>query len=450
MALTSTNPATGEVLATITEDTQELIDSKVRMSGIAFESWRNTSFQVRSKLMHSLSLSMRERRHLLATLITQEMGCPITQAQSEIEKCAQIIEFYADNSEGFLEDEIVTTNSKVIFQPLGTILHIAPWNYPFLLALRPVIPAIMAGNTVLLKHASNVPQISQTLQALFTDCGFPEGIFSSLMIGARSVAAVIAQPEVVMVTLIGSESAGAKVAAVAGTELKKTLMELGGSDPFIVFPDCDLELTVKAAVTSRLRNAGQSCNAAKRFIVHRSIVEEFTSRLKAEFEKQVIGDPINPETTLGPIANESGLDDILSQVRVSVEMGATIITGGNRIESSGYFMQPTILTNVGREMPVWKEETFGPVAAIRRFETVEEAINLANDNRYGLTASIWTQDKELASSLIGQIETGMVCVNQVARSDVKLPYGGVKKSGYGREFSHYGIKEFVNIKSVVV
>jgi succinate-semialdehyde dehydrogenase/glutarate-semialdehyde dehydrogenase len=394
------------------------------------------------------------------------MGMPISQSVGDIEKSAQIAEYYADNAEEFLKNIEVTGDGKsyVSYEPLGVVLHIAPWNYPFYLALRTVIPAVMAGNSVLLKHASNVPQISQTLQALFNQAGFPEGVFTSLMISSGKVEKIIRNPIVSMVTLIGSESAGTKVAKVAGEEVKKTVMELGGNDPFIVLKDADLGEAAKQAALSRLRNQGQSCNAAKRFIVQKEVSEQFTSLVKKIFEEEAVGDPMDTQTTIGPVANAESLKTIQRQVEETLKMGGKVLTGGHletslqsqnyrefrQKHTAGFYYPPTLITDISTDSPLYKEEVFGPVVGIIVVEDAEEAVKVANDSVLGLGASVWTQDLDLAKEIIPQLECGMVCVNSMVRSNIKMPYGGLKRSGYGRELGPDGIKEFVNVKSVVI
>jgi len=454
MPIISQNPANKAVLNSYDELSDSQIQTKLEVSAEAFSGWKSLPIPQRAKYMMKLSLVMRNGRNHFASLISLEMGCPISQASSEIEKCAYIAEIFAGDAERMLENETVKLDAKeayISFEPLGPILHIAPWNYPFYLALRPAIPAIMAGNTILMKHASNVPQCSLALEAIFLEAGFPAGVFQSLLVGGRRVEPLIRDSRVKMVTIIGSEYAGSQVAAQAGSEIKKTILELGGSDPFIVLEDADIDKAVAGAVQSRLRNCGQSCNAAKRFIVMEKVAQEFTEKLKLAFEKEILGDPMEEKTTMGPLATEASLQDIQRQVDESVKLGAKVVIGGGQPENSeGYYYLPTILTNITKEMPVYSEEVFGPVAPIIVVQSLMEAIMVANDSSLGLGSSVWTADYTLAKKIIPQIEAGNVYVNSIVRGDPKLPYGGIKKSGYGREFGEYGIKEFVNIKSVVV
>ena len=447
------NPATNQTLQSFETLTTDQIDAKLSRAEEAYARWRTTSLKERSRLMHALGQELREKREFYGALITTEMGCPLAQTIAEIEKCAVIAGLGAEEAPKYLAPKPVKTDateSYVRFDPLGIVLHVAPWNYPFYLALRPVISAIMAGNCVVLKHASNVPQCALALEELFRSAGFPEGVFTTLLISSSQVEAILRRDSVQMVTLIGSDKAGAAVASIAGSEVKKSLMELGGADPMIVLPGADLDAVVEAAAYSRLRNAGQSCNAAKRFIVHRSLVEEFTDKLATRVEQEVIGDPFEKTTTFGPLATNASLQGVDKQVYKSVEMGARVVTGGAPLEREGNYYPPTILRGVTENMPVLSEEVFGPVLPIFACDDVEEAVRIANASPYGLGASIWTSDLELTKQLIPRIEAGNVYVNKVVRGNPKLPFGGVKRTGYGREFTEYGLLEFVNIKSVVI
>jgi len=466
MSLVSTNPFNQKVMLEIPEWDSAQIEESLDYACSCFKEWSKTSFEHRAKLMYNLSLILREKRSSFAELIALEMGMPICQAVGDIEKCAQIAEYYADNAEDFLKNEDIKGNKNqyVAYEPMGVLLHIAPWNYPFYLALRPIIPAIMAGNTVLLKHASNMPQVAMAIQEIFNLAGFEKGIMTSMLISSKQVQQIIEDNRVSMVTLIGSENAGRKVGAVAGNAIKKTVMELGGNDPFIVLEDANITEAAKQASLARLRNQGQSCNAAKRFILQKDIAEEFLKEVIVHFEDQVFGDPINPDTTFGPLASLASLNEVKSQVEQSLSLGAKIITGGHgekavltknwmdfvESNSTGYFYPPTILTNITKEMAVYKEEVFGPVVPIIIAEDEAEAIQLANDSSLGLGASLWTNNPDKANRLIPLLECGMVCVNSMVRSNIKMPFGGVKNSGFGRELGSQGIKEFVNVKSVVI
>jgi len=465
MPLISKNPFNQKINGEYVEWNSDQVQTAVEVAKSEFKIWKQTDFNRRSKLMHKLALVLRENRQSFAELIALEMGMPISQAVGDIEKTAQIAEYYADNAEEFLKPEFVENQNQYIsFEPSGVLLHIAPWNYPFYLALRPIIPAIMAGNTVLLKHASNVPQIAQAISGIFQMAGFPSGVCQVLMITSKLVEPVIADPGITMVTLIGSEFAGSKVAQTAGKNLKKTIMELGGNDPFIVLKDADIIEAAKQGTTARLRNQGQSCNAAKRFLVENEVVEDFLIQIKQQFEDQEFGDPLNPKTTFGPLANQEALDTVKQQVEQSLSLGAKIITGGHGLSAvltpkwqefiktnpDGYFYPPTILTNITPEMAVFKEEVFGPVIPVITVMDENEAVTVANNSSLGLGASLWTKDIEKATKLIPMLECGMVCVNSMVRSNIKMPFGGVKKSGYGRELGKDSLKEFVNIKSVVI
>ena len=453
MPIVSQNPATEEILKTFEPLTSDQLDHKIQLAKSAFHDWKKISIPERAKYMYKLATLLREKKEELGSIMSCEMGCPLSQAKTEIEKSAFIADIFADDTEKMLADEkahVTAKDAYISFEPLGTLLHIAPWNYPFYLALRPVIPAIMAGNTVLLKHASNVPQVSLVLQKLFDEAGFPTGVFQSLMIGSNQVESVINNPVVSLISIIGSEKAGSIVASQAGKAIKKSILELGGNDPMIILKDADLDAVVAGAVQSRLRNCGQSCNASKRYVVVKEVAVKFVEMLKVEYEKQVIGNPFDEVTDIGPLATASSLSDIQKQIDESVKLGAKLVTGGKRKGKTGYFFEPTIITHVTAGMPVYEQEVFGPVATVIEVDGVQAAIKVANDSQYGLGASIWTADYELAKSLIPQIEAGNVYVNGIVRGDPKMPFGGVKLSGYGREFGEYGIKEFVNIKSVVI
>ncbi|MBC7471975.1 MAG: NAD-dependent succinate-semialdehyde dehydrogenase [candidate division SR1 bacterium] len=453
MAIISQNPATEEILKTFTSLTSDEVDQKIALSKSAFMSWKKLGFAERSKYMIKLCDTLHAKKDIWAKFASLEMGTPFVQAKTEIEKCAFMAGIFAYRSEEMLVSQkvdIKAIDSYISFEPLGTLLHVAPWNYPFYLALRPVIPAIMAGNTVLLKHASNVPQVALAIQDIFDEAGFPDGVFQTLLISASEVEKIIQSPVVSVITVIGSEKAGSAVASSAGKYLKKTILELGGNDPMIVLADANIDDAIAGAVQSRLRNCGQSCNASKRYVVDKAVIDDFVGKLKIAYEKQVIGDPFESTTDIGPLATKNSLEEIEAQIADAINLGAKIITGGKRIGSAGYFFTPTIITRVTKKMRVYNEEVFGPVATVIEVDNFLEAIDVANDSEFGLGASIWTTNYELARSMIPQIEAGNVYVNSIVRGDPKLPFGGVKKSGYGREFGEYGIKEFVNIKSVVI
>jgi succinate-semialdehyde dehydrogenase/glutarate-semialdehyde dehydrogenase len=380
-----------------------------------------------------------------------EMGKLLRESMAEIEKCAWVCDYYAENAEAILKDEWIQTDatrSFLTFQPLGVILAVMPWNFPFWQVFRFAAPALMAGNASVLKHASNVPGCALAIEEIFLQAGFPENLFRTLLIPATGVEAVLTNPKIVAATLTGSESAGSHVASVAGKLIKKTLLELGGSDPFIVLDDADLEKAVKTAVMARMLNQGQSCIAAKRFIVMKPVLNQFEHALKAEFESLQTGNPMNPETQVGPLARPDLVDDIERQVNDSIAAGARLVTGGKRIGRPGCYFQPTILADVRRGMPVYSQETFGPVISIIPVSSEKEAIAVANDSEFGLGGCVWTRDLSRGERVARKVETGAMFVNGMTKSDPRLPFGGIKKSGYGRELSSYGIKEFVNIKTI--
>lgn len=451
MTMQSINPANGEVLATFPEMTDAEVDRALAKAQEAYVAWRKTSFTARAAKVHALAGLIRKKRDDLARLATIEMGKPITQARAEVEKCAWGCEYYAENAEKLLASEHIATSateSYVAYRPLGVILAIMPWNFPFWQVFRPIAPAMMAGNAMVLKHASNVPQCALAIQDVMEEAGFPEGLFRTLLISGSRAERVVEDPRVRMVTLTGSDLAGSQVAATAGKVLKKLVLELGGSDPFVVLGDADLAAAAKTAATARNQNSGQSCIAAKRFLVDADVSAEFERRFVEAVAALKVGDPMDPATDVGPLARNDLRDALDQQVRGSVQRGATVALGGGRIEGPGFYYQPTILTGVNPEMPVFREETFGPVAAVMRFKGEDEAIRLANDTVYGLGASVWTGDTKKAQVMAAEIESGNLFVNGMVASDPRLPFGGVKRSGYGRELSELGIRELVNIQTV--
>jgi succinate-semialdehyde dehydrogenase / glutarate-semialdehyde dehydrogenase len=453
MPIISQNPATLQTYATFDPLTAIQLSHSLDLAQKSFTMWKTTSFDERATLMRTFAQVMETKKHTLAQTITEEMGCPLSQTLKEVEKCILIANIFAENTQEMLKNEAVRLDAKeayVRFDPLGTLLHIAPWNYPLYLALRPVIPALMAGNTVVLKHASNVPRTAMHIQKLFHDAGFPEGVYQTLLISSSQVESVIEHPAISLVSFIGSEYAGSIVASQAGKAIKKTIMELGGNDPMIILADADIDAAVAGAVQSRIRNCGQSCNASKRFVVEAAVHDEFVAKLKVAFSSQTIGDPLLDATDIGPLATESSRTDIQKQIDDSVKQGARVEMGGKARDGAGYFYEPTIIVGAKSGMPVYDEEVFGPVATVIKVQGVAEAIKVANDSKYGLGASIWTAGYDLANTLIPSIEAGNVYVNSIVRGEPNMPFGGVKLSGYGREFGEYGLKEFVNIKSVVV
>ncbi|HEY9018574.1 NAD-dependent succinate-semialdehyde dehydrogenase [Thiomicrospira sp.] len=453
MALESRNPATGELLAQYDSWDQDTLDLAIKRAGQKFADWaQRTSMAERCALMQRAAEVLKNQKSDLARLITLEMGKSIKEAQAEIDKCVWVCEFYADKGPDFLADEIIETDaskSLICYQPMGVVLAVMPWNFPFWQVFRFAAPALVAGNIAVLKHASNVPQCAQAIEKVFLEAGFPDSVFTNLMIGADKVESVIRNRYVRAVTLTGSEPAGRKVAAIAGSELKKTVLELGGSDAFIVLDDADIKLAIEGAVTSRFLNMGQSCIAAKRFIVDQNIFDQFVEQFKQAVEaKFVAGDPMDPHTTLCPMARQDLLDELHKQVTESVELGAKIITGGQQIERPGSYYAPTILTNISSNMPAFSDEFFGPVAIVLKASEPAHATGLANATDFGLSGSVWSRDIATAETIARNLEAGASYVNGISKSDPRLPFGGVKNSGYGRELSYHGIREFVNVKSI--
>jgi succinate-semialdehyde dehydrogenase/glutarate-semialdehyde dehydrogenase len=447
----SINPFNLQFIREYTDHSSQEVREIVSMVHLSGLTWRETSFAYRAELFRELAGLLRSGKNQLSELMTREMGKIIRESQSEIVKCANTCDFFAENAEAMLKDELIASDASrsiVVFQPLGVILAVMPWNFPFWQVFRFAIPAMMAGNVALLKHASNVPGCSLAIEELFRKAGFPKNVFRSLMIPSQMVEAVIADPLVQAVTLTGSGPAGSSVASVAGKFIKKTVLELGGSDAFIVLEDADLEKAVQVAVTARMINQGQSCIAAKRFIVMEEVLEEFTSRLKEAILSLKAGDPLEPETQIGPLARPDLVDDIERQVKRSVEAGAVVIAGGNRLQCPGCYYPPTLLGNVTKGMAVYHEETFGPVFTIIPVKSEDEAVEVANDSEFGLGGSVWTRNPDRGEKVARKVMTGAMFVNGLTKSDPSLPFGGIKKSGYGRELAAYGIKEFVNIKTI--
>ena len=445
------NPATEEVIRTFDEHDSEEVSRRLGKSQEAFVSWRRTSFTDRAALVHKAADILRRNKTEYARLVTEEMGKPIAASEAEIEKCAWTCDYFADHSADFLKNKSVETDGNTCFvryDPLGGVLAIMPWNFPFFQVFRFAAPALMAGNVALLKHAPNVPGCALAVEEVFQGAGFPEGVFASLLVSADEVPSLIAHSSIQAVTLTGSERAGQAVAAEAGRNLKKTVLELGGSDPFIVLKDADPLKAAPAAALSRTTNSGQSCIAAKRFIVEESVADHFERELIRQMEGFKVGDPMDREIQIGPIAREDLLNNLHDQVERSVQSGARLVLGGHRLDRKGYFYAPTVLSEVSPGMAAFDEETFGPVAAISRVRDVQEAVELANRTRFGLGASIWTSRPERGEALAPEIEAGVVFVNEIVKSDPRLPFGGIKRSGYGRELSDLGILEFVNVKTV--
>ena len=449
----SVNPATGQLIRECPDHDSAQVERILHAAEAGFARWRTTSFGERSLCMHAAATVLRKQRGELAGLMTAEMGKPIAAAEAEVDKCAACCDFFADHAEQFLAPELIATDASrsfIRFDPLGPVLAVMPWNFPLWQVFRFAAPGLMAGNVGLLKHASNVPGCALAIERVFREAGFPEGVFSTLLISGGEAEKIIAHPTVRAVTLTGSDTAGMAVAAAAGRALKKTVLELGGSDPFIILPDVDIDAVASAAASARCINSGQSCIAAKRFIVHAAIAEPFERAFAEKMAALRVGDPMDRATDLGPLARSDLRDSLHEQVRQTLSQGARLLIGGQPLPGPGFFYAPTILADVHPGMTAFDDETFGPVAAVIRAADADEAVALANRSKFGLGASIWTADTTLAETLAARIESGNVFINGPVKSDPRLPFGGVKTSGYGRELSQIGIREFVNIKSVWV
>ncbi|MEL7144638.1 MAG: NAD-dependent succinate-semialdehyde dehydrogenase [Cyanobacteria bacterium J06573_11] len=462
MGIASINPATGELLKTFEALSSAQVDTAIAQSQSTFTTYRHTSFTQRSQWMQQAAEALIAQKESLGRLMTLEMGKTLSSAIAEVEKCAWVCRYYAEQTERFLQDEPATTDatsSYVRFLPLGVLLAVMPWNYPLWQVFRAAAPALMAGNTLLLKHASNVPQCALAIADIFTTAGFPSGTFQTLLVGASQVESVLTDSRVKAVSLTGSGPAGSAVAATAAKHIKKAVLELGGSDPFIVLPSADLESAIATAATARLMNNGQSCIAAKRFIVLEEIAETFEQGLAAKFGEQKVGDPLLTETTIGPLATPHIAEELDHQVKTCLKQGATALIGGNRAHlkqqlptklQAGNFYPPTILSDIPPGTPADQEEFFGPVALVFRVADIESAIALANATAFGLGASAWTNNPTEQQQLINELEAGAVFINGLVKSDPRLPFGGIKTSGYGRELGRYGLLEFVNAKTVWV
>ena len=426
------------------------MENKLELSRDTQAIWQKETLEHRISFLPKLAKTLSENKQQYAACITNEMHKPITQAIAEVEKCALFCTYYYENATQFLATKHIKTDASesfVTYEPLGIVLGVMPWNFPFWQVFRFAVPSLTSGNTVVIKHASNVPKSAKLIQTIFEDAGFPKGCYQDLPIPSAEVAQIIANPMIKAVSLTGSEQAGIAVATEAGKHLKKCVLELGGNNAFIVLEDANLEKTVAIAVNARMQNAGQSCIASKRFLIHENIEEAFVSQLKTAVQKLKTGNPLDKTTEIGALAREDLAEELEIQVRKSIEMGAKLVCGGKRTDA---FYEPTILTNVSVKMPVFKEETFGPVVAITTFKTLEEAIELSNTSEFGLGVSVFTQDIETIKQHIGSFNEGAVFINEMVKSDPRLPFGGIKKSGYGRELSEDGIKEFVNVKTVVI
>ena len=451
MSIESINPATGEVIETFEPFTATQIDETLTRARTAYLQWRTTSYAERSALLRRVAELLRAQKAELGRIASLEMGKTISEAQAEVEKCAWNCDYYAEHAEVFLAPEPVATNaaeSYVEFTPIGVVLAIMPWNFPYWQVIRFAAPALMAGNAAVLKHASNVSRCALEIERIFSEAGAPDGLFSTILVPGAEVEQIIADPRIAAVTLTGSTPAGMQVAAAAGRAIKKSVLELGGSDAFIVLADADLDAAAEMAVRSRFQNAGQSCIAAKRFIVEESVADAFAQKFAEQASKLRMGDPLDGQTQLGPMARADLRDALVEQVDRSVRMGAQVTLGGKPSDGAGAFYPPTIITGVTQEMPLFREETFGPVAAVIRARDAEHAIELANDSVFGLGGNLWTRDLERGRQIARRLESGGVFINGMTASDPRLPFGGVKQSGYGRELSSFGIREFVNIQTV--
>jgi succinate-semialdehyde dehydrogenase/glutarate-semialdehyde dehydrogenase len=452
MTLRSTDPATGRVLETFEAHDDAAVETILARAASAFAAYRRTSHAQRARWLRAAADLLEAEREVWGRMMTLEMGKPIGAAIAEAEKCASVCRYYADHAERFLAEERIDMGDDgsgyVRFDPIGPVLAIMPWNFPFWQVFRFAAPALAAGNVGLLKHASNVPRCALAIERILRRAGFPDGAFQTLLVGSGAVERIIADPRVRAVTLTGSEGAGRAVAAAAGQAIRKTVLELGGSDPFIVMPSADVLRAASVAAKARTINNGQSCIAAKRFIVHDAVADTFLPAFVRAMEGLTVGDPLDPGTDIGPLATPQILEELDAQVRRSVALGARVLTGGHRLERPGSFYAPTVLTDIPRDAPAWGEELFGPVASVFRVAGIDDAIALANGTDFGLGAAVWTGDEAERRRFIEELEAGLVFVNGMVASDPRLPFGGVKGSGYGRELGPYGLREFVNIKTV--
>jgi succinate-semialdehyde dehydrogenase/glutarate-semialdehyde dehydrogenase len=453
MAIATINPATGETVKTFEALTDAQVDQKIAKATETFRSFRNLTFADRAKMMMRAAEILESEKDTLGHLMTLEMGKTLRSAVDEAVKCAWVCRYYAENAEKFLADEIVETpasRSFIRYQPMGVVLVIMPWNYPFWQVFRFIAPGLMAGNVGVLKHASNVPQCALKIEEILLKAGCPEGAFQTLLIGSDKVDRILNDPRIAAATLTGSEGAGVKVGSGAAQRIKKVVLELGGSDPFIVMPSANLEEAVKTGIKARVANNGQSCIAAKRFIVADEIADKFQREFVTQMEQLKVGDPFDAKTDVGPLANAEAVTSLQADVSASVKAGARVLTGGKPADMPGSFYLPTVLTNIPENSPAYREELFGPVASIFRVKNIDEAIRVANDTRFGLGASAWSNDKAEQERFVNELEAGMVFINQMVFSDPRVPFGGVKRSGVGRELSTYGIREFTNVKTVWV
>jgi succinate-semialdehyde dehydrogenase/glutarate-semialdehyde dehydrogenase len=453
MSFQTINPNTNQTVKLFEEMTEKTVDTKVAKAHLAFTTWKETSYELRANLLYKVAKIMRLKKSELAKTITLEMGKLISEAESEIDLSASIIDYYADNAEAFLADIVLhPKDGEAIIRncPIGVLLGVMPWNFPFYQVVRFAAPNIMVGNTILLKHASIVPQCAAAIEKLFEEAKAPEGLYTNLYISGRQASALVSDKRIKGVSLTGGEKAGASVAIEAGKHLKKVVLELGGNDAFIILEDADIEKTVDWAVVGRMNNNGQSCIASKRFIAVEAIADEFIQKFKTKLSKMKLGDPMDPTTELGPLSSEAAAVDLADQVQRSVDEGATLLLGGKRADREGAFMEPTILTDLKPNMAAYYEELFGPVASFYVVKDEQGAIDLANDSEFGLGGSVFTQDIERGKRIADQIDAGMVFINHPTWTQADLPFGGTKRSGFGRELSELGIQEFVNKKLIRV
>ncbi|MFG1652264.1 NADP-dependent succinic semialdehyde dehydrogenase [Micromonospora sp. NPDC049275] len=454
--IATTNPVTGQVLKTYEAMSTEQLDAAIERADLAYRQLRGTTVDERARWMNAAADLLDAERDEIARIMTTEMGKTYVAAQAEVTKCAAAARFYAERAPGFLADQpadaaaVKATRAFIRYQPIGVVLAVMPWNFPLWQVMRFAAPALMAGNTGLLKHASNVPQTALLLEDVFRRAGFPEGAFTTLLVGSDAVERILADPRVRAATLTGSEAAGRSIAQIAGRELKKTVLELGGSDPFVVMPSADVDRAAEVATTARCQNNGQSCIAAKRFIVHTDVFDAFAEKFAANMAALRVGDPMDPDTDVGPLASERGRDEVHAQVRDAADRGATVLCGGELPSGDGWFYPPTVVTDLTPEMRMWSEEVFGPVAGLYRVSSYEEAIEVANGTSFGLGSNAWTRDTAEQERFATDLDAGNVFVNGMTTSYPELPFGGVKNSGYGRELSELGMREFCNTKTVWV
>jgi succinate-semialdehyde dehydrogenase/glutarate-semialdehyde dehydrogenase len=452
-SIASVNPATGQVVRAFTPLSEAELDTRIQRAADTYHRYRRTSVAERTRLLLKAAEVLESDKEKFGRLMTLEMGKTLKAGVEEAAKCAWGCRYYAENAARFLSEDVVQTSatrSYIAYQPIGPILAVMPWNFPFWQVFRFAAPALASGNVALLKHASNVPQCALAIEEIFHRSGFPDGCFQTLLIETEHVRRVIEDPRVAAVTLTGSTGAGSAVASAAGKQIKKSVLELGGSDPFIVMPSADIEAASRTAVKARTINNGQSCIAAKRFIAVGAIADEFERRLVAGMAALVVGDPMDPATDVGPLANEAQVKTLTDQVERSVRAGAKLLTGGRPLDRPGYYYAPGVLTDITPGSPAYREEVFGPIALLFRARDIDEAIQIANDSPFGLGSSVWTTDDREQRRFVAELEAGMVFINAMVASDPRMPFGGVKQSGYGRELSIYGMREFVNIKTVWV